>query len=155
MINKEQYKLLKKIGATLSGIFDCIFVDEDNELNEAVADVERNLGNLMDMFEEEIYSKPQPEVPYQSFKNCVILRDTEDGEISVKAYNDEDCHVMMRDVSNIICFSDCDPTVDVVKIIYCGREVEYCGWRPGMVMEYQYVETGDEAWSGCFPQWDH
>ena len=148
MITKEQYKLLKKIGATLSGIFDCIFVDKDDELNEAVADVERNLGNLMDMFEEEIYSKPGPEVPYQSFKNCVIYRDLEDGEIFIKAYEDDRCYTMMRDVSHVICFSDCDPTVEVVKIIYKGREVEYCGWRPGMVMSYQYVETSDAStWS--------
>lgn len=92
---------------------------------------------------------------YTSYKNCVILRDKEDGEITIKSYSDDDADVMMRDVSEIICFSDCDDTWDVIKIVYMGREVEYTGWQPGMVMSYEYTETGDEAWSGCFPQWDH
>jgi hypothetical protein len=24
-----------------------------------------------------------------------------------------------------------------------------------MVMSYDYAGTDDEAWSGCFPAWDH
>lgn len=89
------------------------------------------------------------------YKNGYILRDREDGEIFVKAYADEDSDKMMRDVSKIICFSDCDDTFEVVGIIYKGREIEYAGWRPSMEMTYEYIATGDEAWSGCFPQWDH
>ena len=89
------------------------------------------------------------------YKNAYILRDREDGEIIVKAYADEDSDKMMRDVSKVICFSDCDDTFEVAKIVYMGREVEYTGWQPGMVMSYKYAVTGDEAWSGCFPQWEH
>ena len=89
------------------------------------------------------------------YKNAYILRDREDGEVIVKTYCDEDADKMMRDVSKVICFSDCDDTFEVIKIVYMGREVEYAGWQPGMVMSYEYPVTGDEAWSGCFPQWDH
>lgn len=89
------------------------------------------------------------------YKNAYILRDREDGEIIVNAYADEDSSEMMRDVSKIICFSDCDDTFEVIKIIYMGREVKYTGWQPGMVMSYKYTATGDEAWSGRFPRWDH
>jgi hypothetical protein len=89
------------------------------------------------------------------YKNAYILRDREDGEIIVKAYADEESDKMMRDVSKVICFSDCDDAFEVTKIVYMGREVEYAGWQPGMVMSYEYTVTGDEAWSGCFPQWEH
>ncbi len=83
------------------------------------------------------------------------LQDREDGEVIVKCFEPEEKNIMMREVSKHICFSDCDDTFAVTNIIYGGREVEYDGWRPGMVMSYSYKETGDEAWSGCFPQWDH
>lgn len=89
------------------------------------------------------------------YKNSYILRDREDGEIFVKAYADEDSDKMMRDVSKIICFSDCDDTFEVVKIIFNGREVEYVGWMPLMRYRYRYVATGDIAWEQSFMQWDH
>ena len=89
------------------------------------------------------------------YKNAYILRDREDGEIIVKTYAEEDSSKMMRDVSKVICFSDCDDTFEVIKIVYHGREVEYAGWRPGMEMIYYFTATGDLAWSGCFPHWDH
>ena len=92
---------------------------------------------------------------YAHYSNCYILRDIEDGEVVIKGYDNDKSEVMMRDVSKHICFADCDGTWEVIKIVYHGREVTYNGWQPGMVMEYNYAETGDEAWSGCFPEWDH
>ena len=92
---------------------------------------------------------------YAHYSNCYILRSREDGEVIVKSYDKEKSEVMMRDVSKRICFSDCGDTFEVIKIVYMGREVEYTGWQPGMVMSYEYSATGDEAWSGCFPQWNH
>jgi hypothetical protein len=156
MTTKELYKLIKKIDADLCGIFDGIAdeFDEDSESLEAIAAVEKNLELLMDAYEDALYNRKEP-TKYTSYKNCVILRDKEDGEITVKSYSDDDADVMMRDVSKVICFSDCDDMWDIIKIVYMGREVEYTGWQPGMVMSYEYTETGDEAWSGCFPQWDH
>ena len=92
---------------------------------------------------------------YTSHRNCYILKSREDGEVIVKTYEDDKDNVMMRDVSKHICFSDCDDTWEVIKIVYQGREVEYNGWQPGMVMSYDYAGTDDEAWSGVFEQWDH
>lgn len=89
------------------------------------------------------------------YSNCYILRCREDGEVAIKAYDKEKSEVMMREVSKLICFSDCDDTWEVIKIVYHGREVEYNGWQPGMVMSYDYAGTDDEAWSGCFTEWDH
>lgn len=87
--------------------------------------------------------------------NAYILRDHEDGEIIVKAFTNEESEQMMCDVSKHICFSDCDDTFEVIKIIYHGREVEYVGWQPGMLYEYRYVETRDSAWARKFEHWDH
>ena len=89
------------------------------------------------------------------YKNAYILRDNEDGEVIVKAYTEEESEKMMREVSKHICFSDCDDTFVVIGIIYHGREVEYGGWRPGMLMQYYFKATGDLAWEGSFPQYDH
>lgn len=103
---------------------------------------------------EEILDKCLPD-GYAYYSNCYILRSREDGEIIVKSYDKEKSSEMMRDVSKQICFSDCDDTYEVIKIVYHGREVEYDGWQPGMVMSYSFKETGDEAWTGVFENWDH
>ena len=92
---------------------------------------------------------------YTCYSNCYILRDRDDGEVIVKTYNDDKANTMMRDVSKFICFSDCDDTYEVVKIVYKGREVEYAGWKPGMVMEFNDKETGILAWGCCRPDWEH
>ena len=156
MTTKEQYELVKQISTNLCGIFDGIFYefDEDSETLKAIDAVERNLDLLIASYKEALYNRKEP-TKDTSYKNCVILRSKEDGEITIKSYSDDDADVMMRDVSKVICFSDCDDMWDVIKIVYMGREVEYTGWQPGMVMSYEYTETGDEAWSGCFPQWNH
>jgi hypothetical protein len=103
---------------------------------------------------EEILDKCLPD-GYAYYSNCYILRSREDGEIIVKSYDKEKSEVMMRDVSKQICFSDCDDTYEVIAIVYHGREVEYNGWQPGMVMSYDFAGTDDLAWSGVFEQWDH
>lgn len=154
MTTKEQYKLLKHISDTLCGIFDGISdeFDEDSENLDAITEVEDAIGKLLDAYEAELYEKKEEE-PYTSYKNFVVLRDKEDGEITVKAYEDED--VMMRDVSKVICFSDCDDMWDIIKIVYHGCEVKYAGWRPCMEYKYYYTDNGLTAWKSSFPQWDH
>lgn len=153
MTTKEQYKLLKKIANDLCGIFDgwSDEIGEESETYQSVVDVEKNISTLLDSYEEAICAKKEP----VSCKNCYILRDREDGEVIVKTYDEDQADVMMRNVSKVICFSDCDDTFEVIKIVYKGREVEYTGWQPGMVMSYEYTATGDEAWSCCVPEWDH
>lgn len=92
---------------------------------------------------------------YAYYSNCYILRNREDGEIIVKSYDKEKSEMMMREVSKHICFSDCDDTYEVIKIVYHGREVEYAGWRPCMEYKYYFVDTKDIAWKEFFPQYDH
>ena len=112
------------------------------------------LNKYADEYEAELLAEKETE-PCTGYSNCFILRDNEDGEVIVKAYPDDKAEAMMRKVSKHICFSDCDDTFEVIGIIYHGREVEYGGWRPGMVMQYYFTKTGDLAWEESFPQWDH
>ena len=76
------------------------------------------------------------------------------GEVITREFADDQGNEMMRKVSQIICFSDCSDE-HVTKIVYRGREVEYAGWKPGMVYEFCDVETGEIVWSCSFPHWDH
>lgn len=92
---------------------------------------------------------------YAHYSNCYILRNTEDGEVVIKGYDNNKSEVMMRDVSKHICFADCDSTWELIKIVYHGREIEYGGWRPRMLMQYYFKTTGDLAWEDSFPQYDH
>jgi hypothetical protein len=126
----------------------CMTEDDNKPYREIMADYAAEKAT------EELLDKCLPD-GYAYYSNCYILRNREDGEIIVKSYDKEKSEGMMREVSKQICFSDCDDTYEVIKIIYHCREVEYTGWQPGMVMSYNYVGTGDEAWSGVFEHLDH
>ena len=95
------------------------------------------------------------QVRYMTRKNFVVLRNTEDGEVWVRNYDEDMDDAMMREVSKVICFSDCDDWLEILMVVYHGREVKYVGWQPGMVYEFVYKETGDVAWTGCFPNFEH
>ena len=140
---------IKKLCEMLNYLDDngCLVDEDKTEYQKIVTD-------YSDKYEAELVEESR--APFcRSCSNCYILRSNEDGEIIVKTYDNHMGHAMMRDVSKRICFSDCDDTYDVIKIIYRGRDVHYTGWQPGMVMEYKFTDTGDEAWSGCFPEYDH
>jgi hypothetical protein len=128
--------------------YGCLTDDEVAEYKAIMADYAAEKAT------EETLDKCLPD-GYAYYSNCYILRSREDGEIIVKSYDKEKSEVMMRDVSKQICFSDCDDTYEVIKIVYHGREVEYAGWRPCMEHKYYYVDTKDIAWKEFFPQWDH
>ena len=126
---------------------DCLLEEETQQYIDII-------NRYSDQYEVELIASKEV-VPYTSFSNCVVLKNREDGEVTVKAYEDDKQNTMMRDVSSLICFSDCDDTFEVVKIIFNGREVEYVGWMPLMRYRYRYVDTGDIAWEQSFMQWDH
>ena len=156
MTTREQYLTLQAVTDNLVSIFDGIYGEYDEDMDETITETERLvhklIGNYVDMLREEEQSKD--EICHR-YSNCYILRDREDGEVIVKTYDDDKADVMMRKVSKHICFSDCDDTFEVIKIVYHGREVEYTGWQPGMVMSYEFTATGDLAWEESFPQYDH
>ena len=126
----------------------CLTAEDKAAYGEIMADYSAEVAT------EEVLDKCLPD-GYAYYSNCYILRSREDGEVIVKSYDKEKSEVMMREVSKQICFSDCDDTWEVIKIVYHGREVEYAGWRPCMEMAYYYSESGDLAWKEFFPQYDH
>ena len=153
MTNREKYEVLRGIHNTLSGLFDCLYNEYDDEANEAMCEVESEIINLLVQYEADFVAEKENHC--HRYSNCYILRDREDGEVIVKTYDDDKANTMMRDVSKVICFSDCDDTFEVVKIVYKGREVEYAGWQPGMVMDFKDKETGISTWGCCRPDWEH
>ena len=84
----------------------------------------------------------------------VLGADWGEGDTIVKKYQDGKENEMMRLVCKIIAMSDCTDEV-VTKIVIGGREVEYCGWMPGMHMMFTYVDNGEVAYENWFPQFDH
>jgi len=63
---------------------------------------------------------------------------------------------MLHYVSRIIAFNDCETEdVDIVSIRANGRELQYCGWQPGMVYSYRDADTKEIVWTNDYPEWDH
>ena len=141
---------ISKLCKLINYLDDCGCMTEDDikHYREIITDYAAEYST------EELLDKCLPD-GYAYYSNCYILRNREDGEIIIKSYDKEKSEVMMREVSKQICFSDCDDTCEVIKIVYHGREVEYAGWRPCMEMAYYYAESGDLAWKEFFPQFDH
>ena len=137
----------------LCNIINCLS-DAGCMLDEDEQEYTDILNRYSDQYEAELLTNKEA-THYTSFSNCVILKNREDGEITVKAYEDDKQDIMMRDVSSLICFSDCDDTFEIVKIIFNGREVRYVGWMPLMRYRYRYVDTDDIAWEQSFMQWNH
>ena len=125
-----------------------VMLDEDKEEYYAI------INEYQDEREATLVAEKQDNFAHR-YSDCYILKDTKDGEVIVKAFDKKHREIMMREVSKHICFNDCDDTFEIFKIIYRGREIRYSGWLPNMEMQYEYVDTGDYAWSECFPQWDH
>lgn len=66
----------------------------------------------------------------------------------------ENMDEMLYAASKLYAFDDCCP-VEVISIKANGRELRYCGWRPGMEYSYYDKETKEEVWTRYFPEWDH
>lgn len=89
------------------------------------------------------------------YKDCFILRNRDNEEFFINAYDGSERDKMMVDISKRIYFEDWDDAFAIVDIYYRGRQIEYTGWQPEMLFQYEYVDTGDLAWEGRFPQWHH
>ena len=85
----------------------------------------------------------------------VCRYETEDGTVDkVRGYDsDVSADKFFTDVSEVECFSDCNP-VDVVEIVWHNNRVWYWGWQPGMLFRFGDIEK-NVVWEGRFPEWDH
>ena len=150
MTKYEQIELLQKIKDNLCGIFDGIAdeFDEDSEMYQSIAEVEKDFDILSKSL-----TKTETDTNTNYFEYVLGEDWGEDSGPYTKKFTLENCEMMMYQVAKMICFSDCSDE-RVTKIVYRGREIEYSGWQPGMVMEF-VDSNGEVAWGGCFEQWDH
>lgn len=56
--------------------------------------------------------------------------------------------------AKIVAFSDCGP-IELEGVWINGKEYIYAGWKPGMHICFVDAHTGELAWEGWFPEWDH
>lgn len=150
MTKQEQIELLQKIRDNISGIFDGIAdeFDEDSDMYQCIADVEQDLDTLaISLAEGEI----DENVNYYEY--CFYDYDNEIEETVHKSYTKAEAEIMMRRICKVLAFSDCTDE-HIGKIVYRGREVEYIGWQPGMVYEFA-DSNGVVRYSAAFPEYDH
>ena len=84
----------------------------------------------------------------------IEILDTDTGEVEKKYFSDGD-YGLFYEVSKFYAFSDLDNTYSINKIVFEGREVEYCGWDFGMHFVYKYKDTKEVAFENWYPQFDH
>ena len=144
MTKYEQKELLIKISNTLCGIFDGIYGEFDDEMNESISEVEKNVATLLRSFDD-VEEPVDVSINYYEFSvpNHLGIEQREHRDFTYDHADD-----MMRKVCQTICFSDCSEEC-VDKIVYRGKELEYVGWQPDMVF------TKEVAWEGCFSDWSH
>lgn len=84
----------------------------------------------------------------------IEILDNDTGEIEKKYFSEGD-YGLFYEVSKFYAFSDLDNTYSIHKIVFEGREVEYCGWDFGMHFVYKYKDTKEVAFENWYPQFDH
>ena len=84
----------------------------------------------------------------------LIIRDNDTNKEEIKYFTEGD-YCIFHEASRYYAFSDCDDTYSIVKIVFEGREVSYCGWDFGMHFVYKYRDNAEVAYENWFPQWDH
>lgn len=85
-----------------------------------------------------------------------ILNDKGERVMEYSYYHDDaySADTLLRDASQMICFSDCSDEI-VEAIVIQGYKIEYVGWQPDMLFEFRDQKTGKIIWSAAFPQWGH
>ena len=84
----------------------------------------------------------------------IEILDNDNGEIDKKYFSEGD-YGLFYEASKFYAFSDLDNTYSINKIVFEGREVEYCGWDFGMHFVYKYKDTKEVAFENWYPQFDH
>ena len=129
MTKHEQKELLIKISNTLCGIFDGIYGEFDDEMNESICEVEKNVATLLRSFEEEEEEDEEDEKSINLSINYYEFFVPDHLGVAQREYRDftyDRADDMMRKVCQIICFSDCSEEY-IDKVVYRGRELEYVG----------------------------
>ena len=135
-----QKDLLNKLDNEASSLADYLFPDGDEYVINSFHRIEMLIKTLKESFLD---------------KNTYIkLIDRETGDIVMKYFEKGDVGALCYKASQFYAWADCDDTYRIDEIMCDGRELEYVGWQPGMLFEFE-SEDGGIVYSAEFPQWDH
>lgn len=136
----EQLELIRKIENMVCNIVDYLYGDGDDYVNRQIDCIE----NALDVLEQSFYDE----------NTYIKLRCRETGEIEYRYFENGDVGALCYKASQFYAWADCDDTYEIVEIMCDGRELEYVGWQPGMLFEFE-SEDGGIVYSAKFPEWDH
>ena len=135
-----QKDLISKLETEISALADYLFPDNDKYVNATFDRIEQTLHHLKQSYcDENTYIK---------------LVDRETGEVVMKYFEKGDVGALCYKASQFYAWADCDDTYRIEEIMCDGMELEYVGWQPGMLFEFE-SEDGGIVYSASFPEWDH
>jgi hypothetical protein len=136
----EQLDLIRRIENEISSLGDYLYPDGDPSVIASLTMLEASLSVLKNSFYDE--------------NTYIRLVDRETGEVVMKYFEKGDIGALCYKASQYYAWADCDDTYRIDKIMCDGRELEYVGWQPGMLFEFE-SKGGDVVYSAAFPEWDH
>jgi hypothetical protein len=136
----EQLDLIRRIENEVSSLGDYLYPDGDPSVIASLTMLEASLAVLKNSFYDE--------------NTYIRLVDRETGEVVMKYFEKGDIGALCYKASQYYAWADCDDTYRIDKIMCDGRELEYVGWQPGMLFEFE-SKGGDVVYSAAFPEWDH
>lgn len=136
----------QEIMELLSPVMETIYYAEEHNLHEYDPRWSDTCKKIKKQMEHAIHE-------ISKMDNYLIMRDPFDGEAITHRYHSKE--ETLFTAAKHICFSDCDETYRLEKIVVCGREVVYAGWQPAMLYEFVDKETGEVIYSRQFLHWDH
>jgi hypothetical protein len=136
----EQLDLIRRIENMVDNLGNYLFEERDAHANRQIDCIENALSVLKQSFYDE--------------NTYIELRDRNTGEIEYRYFEQGDIGALCYKASQFYAWADCDDTYEIVKIMCDGRELEYVGWQPGMLFEFE-SKGGDVVYSATFEEWDH
>jgi hypothetical protein len=136
----EQLDLIRNIENMVDTLGYYLYPQKDPYANRQIDTIENALSVLKQSFYDE--------------NTYIELRNRETDEIEYRYFEKGDIGALCYKASQFYAWADCDDTYEIVEIMCDGRELEYVGWQPGMLFEFE-SEDGGIVYSAEFPQWDH
>ena len=135
-----QKDLINRLDNEASSLADYLFPDGDKYVINSLNRIEMLIKTLKESFLD---------------KNTYIkLVDRETGEVVMKYFEKGDVGALCYKAAQYYAWADCDDTYRIEEIMCDGRELEYVGWQPGMLFEFE-SEDGGIVYSANHMQWEH
>lgn len=128
--------------------------DEVDELAETLDELATLPKGTNKKFESISQSLAVLDLMLRESTTYIVFRDNETNKETIKYFSEGD-YGLFYEASKHYAFDDLDDTYSIVKIVFEGREVSYCGWDFGMHFVYKYKDTKEVAFENWYPQFDH